>query len=262
MNPALWISKTGLEAQQTNISTISNNLANASTVGFKKERAIFEDLLYQAVNQPGGQSTQNTKLPSGLMIGSGARVVATQKDHSQGNMLTTDNSLDLMVSGRGFFEIEMPDGSTSYTRNGQFTLNDEGIIVTPGTGYPLQPQIQIPADAQTVTVSEDGEISVSLPGQTNNQTVGQINISDFVNPGGLQPIGQNMYIQTGASGDPVQGLPSNEGLGKLVQGAIETSNVNVTEELVNLIESQRVYEMNSKVISAVDEMLSYTNQQL
>ncbi|SQD80477.1 flagellar basal-body rod protein FlgG [Moritella yayanosii] len=262
MNPALWISKTGLEAQQANISTISNNLANASTVGFKKERAIFEDLLYQAINQPGGQSSQNTKLPSGLMVGSGARVVAIQKDHSQGNMLTTDNSLDLMVSGRGFFEIEMPDGTTSYTRNGQFTLNDEGIIVTPGRGYPLQPQIQIPADAQTITVSEDGEVSVSLPGQTDNQTVGQINISDFVNPGGLQPIGQNMYIQTGASGDPVQGLPGNEGLGKLVQGAIETSNVNVTEELVNLIESQRVYEMNAKVISAVDEMLSYTNQQL
>ena len=262
MNPALWISKTGLEAQQTNIATISNNLANASTVGFKKERAIFEDLLYQAVNQPGGQSSQNTKLPSGLLVGSGTRVVATQKDHSQGNMLTTDNSLDLMVSGRGYFEIEMPDGTTSYTRNGQFTLNDEGMIVTPGSGYPLLPQTQVPAEAQTITVSEDGEVSVSLPGQTNNQAVGQLNVADFVNPAGLQPVGQNLFIQTSASGDPIEGVPGSQGLGKIVQGAIETSNVNVTEELVNLIESQRVYEMNSKVISTVDEMLSYTNQNL
>ena len=262
MNPALWISKTGLEAQQTNIATISNNLANASTVGFKKERAIFEDLLYQAVNQPGGQSSQNTKLPSGLLVGSGTRVVATQKDHSQGNMLTTDNSLDLMVSGRGYFEIEMPDGTTSYTRNGQFTLNDEGMIVTPGSGYPLLPQTQVPAEAQTITVSEDGEVSVSLPGQTNKQAVGQLNVADFVNPAGLQPVGQNLFIQTSASGDPIEGVPGSQGLGKIVQGAIETSNVNVTEELVNLIESQRVYEMNSKVISTVDEMLSYTNQNL
>ncbi|MDO6524946.1 flagellar basal-body rod protein FlgG [Motilimonas sp. 1_MG-2023] len=262
MHPALWISKTGLDSQQVNVATISNNLANASTVGFKKSRAIFEDLLYQTINQPGGRSSQDTKLPSGLMVGSGSKVVATQKNFEQGNILTTDNSLDMMIDGRGFFEILMPDGTTSYTRNGQFMLNDEGTIVTPGAGYPLQPEIQVPQDAQSITVSQDGEVSVQVPGQAEAQVIGQLNLSDFVNPSGLEPIGQNLYLETGSSGAPLQGIPGNDGIGSLVQGALETSNVNVTEELVNLIESQRVYEMNSKVIKSVDEMLSFVSQQL
>jgi len=262
MHPALWISKTGLDSQQTNVATISNNLANASTVGFKKSRAVFEDLLYQNINQPGANATQDTKLPSGLMIGAGAKVVAVQKNFSQGNALTTNNSLDLMVDGRGFFEIEMPDGSSSFTRNGQFQLNEEGVIVTPGSGYPLVPQVQIPNDAQSISVGAEGEVSVRIAGQVENQVVGQLNVNDFVNPSGLQPLGENLYSETGASGAALQGVPGADGMGFIRQGMLETSNVNVTEELVNLIESQRVYEMNSKVISAVDEMLSYVSQQL
>lgn len=262
MHPALWISKTGLDAQQRDISVISNNLANASTIGFKKDRAIFEDLLYQNINQPGGQSTQDTELPSGLMIGAGTKVVATQKNFGQGNMQTTDNSLDIMVNGPGFFEILMPDGTISYTRNGQFTLNDEGDLVTPGAGHPLQPAINIPEDAQSVTIGKDGEVSVKLAGEAQNQVVGQINLAMFINPAGLEPRGENLYVETAASGQPQVNVPGLDGTGSLVQGALETSNVNVTEELVNLIESQRVYEMNSKVISSVDQMLGFATQQL
>ncbi|WP_026958027.1 MULTISPECIES: flagellar basal-body rod protein FlgG [Aliagarivorans] len=262
MHPALWISKTGLDAQQTNVSVISNNLANASTVGYKKSRAVFEDLLYQTINQPGGRSSQNTTMPSGLMIGVGAKVVATQKDHQQGNVQTTDNAFDLMINGRGFFEILMPDGNIAYTRNGQFSLNEDGTIVTPGFGYPLQPEIQVPEDAQSFTVGEDGEVSVQVAGQAASQVIGQITITDFVNPAGLEPVGQNLYLETGSSGAPQQGIAAENGLGGIHQGALETSNVNVTEELVNLIEAQRVYEMNSKVISTVDQMLNFATQQL
>ncbi|MCO4321645.1 flagellar basal-body rod protein FlgG [Aliidiomarina quisquiliarum] len=262
MHPALWISKTGLDAQQRDIAVTSNNLANASTIGFKKSRAIFEDLLYQNINQPGGQSTQDTELPSGLMLGAGTRVVATQKNFSQGNLITTENSLDLMVSGKGFFEILMPDGSVSYTRNGQFTLDRDGQIVTPGAGYPLQPAINIPNDALSVTVSQDGEVSVTMPGQAGNQVVGQINLAAFINPAGLEPVGENLFKETASSGAPLQGVPGVDGMGSVRQGALETSNVNVTEELVNLIESQRVYEMNSKVISSVDQMIGFAIQQL
>lgn len=262
MHPALWISKTGLDAAQTDVSVVSNNLANASTVGFKKDRAIFEDLLYQNINQPGGRSSADTELPSGLMLGAGSKVVATQKSHTQGNLLTTDNALDISIQGRGYFEILQPDGTTAYTRNGQFTLNDQGQIVTPGAGFLLQPAIAIPEDAQQITISQDGEVSATLPGQANPQVVGQINTSDFVNPTGLQPIGQNLFVETAVSGAPIQGVPGLQGLGSLVQGTLETSNVNVTEELVNLIESQRLYEMNSKVISSVDDMLGQVIQQL
>ncbi|HFQ4932054.1 flagellar basal-body rod protein FlgG [Vibrio vulnificus] len=262
MHPALWVSKTGLDAQQTNIATISNNLANASTIGFKKGRAVFEDLFYQNINQPGGQSSQNTQLPSGLMLGAGSKVVATQKVHTHGNVQTTTNALDLMVEGDGFFQITMPDGNIGYSRNGQFTLNGEGVVVTSGSGYPLEPEIVIPEDAISITVGTDGEVSVRIRGQQNNQVVGQITITDFVNPGGLEPIGQNLYLPTGASGDPQEGVPGLDGLGEVRQSMLETSNVNVTEELVNMIEAQRVYEMNSKVISSVDKMMSFVNQQL
>lgn len=262
MHPALWISKTGLDAAQTDVSVISNNLANASTVGFKKDRAIFEDLLYQNINQPGGRSSADTELPSGLMVGAGSKVVATQKAHTQGNLLTTENALDMSIQGRGFFEILQPDGTIAYTRNGQFTLDDTGQIVTPGAGFLLQPNITIPEDAQQITISQDGEVSVQIRGQAAPNVVGNITLSDFVNSAGLQPIGQNLFAETAASGAPIQGVPGLNGIGTIQQGALETSNVNVTEELVNLIESQRLYEMNSKVISSVDQMLGQVIQQL
>ncbi|USD38611.1 MULTISPECIES: flagellar basal-body rod protein FlgG [Ferrimonas] len=262
MQPALWISKTGLDAQQTEIANISNNLANASTVGYKKSRAVFEDLLYQTINQAGGISAQNTELPNGLTLGAGTKVAATQRIFSQGNMLTTDNSLDLMIDGPGFFQIQMPDGTIAYSRNGQFTLDEEGQMVTPGSGYVLDPGIVIPEDTQSISVSAEGEVSVRTPGVAENVVVGQIEISNFVNASGLEPIGQNLFLETGASGAPIAGVPSLDGLGSIRQGALETSNVNVTEELVNMIEAQRVYEMNSKVISTVDQMLANLNQQL
>ena len=260
MIPALWISKTGLDAQQTNISVASNNLANASTVGFKKGRAIFEDLLYQNVHQPGGRSSADTTLPSGLMLGAGTKVVATQKSFTQGDVQTTDNALDVMIDGRGFFEVQMPDGTTSYTRNGQFALNAEGTIVTSGAGYPILPEIQVPEGAKSISVSGDGQVSVTLTGDAEPQVVGQLTVTDFVNPAGLQPVGENLYLETAASGAPMQGVAGADGLGTIKQGVLETSNVNVTEELVNLIQAQRVYEMNSKVLSTVDEMMSFLTQ--
>lgn len=262
MNPALWISKTGLDAQQRDISVISNNLANASTVGFKKSRAIFEDLLYQNINQPGGQSAQDVELPNGLMLGAGTKVVATQKSHTQGNVQTTDNSLDVMINGKGFFQVLMPDGALSYTRNGQFSVNEEGTLVTSGNGYPIEPQIQIPEDAISLSISQEGEVTVRQPGNAQNAVIGQLNLASFINPAGLEPIGQNLYKETAVSGAPQESVPGVDGVGNVRQGMLETSNVNVTEELVNLIEAQRGYEMNSKVISSVDQMLSYINQQL
>ena len=249
MIPALWISKTGLDAQQTNISVTSNNLANASTVGFKRGRAVFEDLLYQKINQPGGRSSANSYLPEGLMIGAGAKVVATQRQFGQGDVETTDNSFDLMIQGRGFFEIELPDGTTAYTRNGQFTKNEEGTIVTSGEGYPLLPQIQIPENATSMTVSRDGQVSVVVANETASQDLGQITVT------GLESIGDNLYLETTASGAPQQGIGGQDGMGVIRQNMLETSNVKVTEELVNLIQAQRVYEMNSKVLTTVDSMM-------
>ncbi len=262
MHPALWISKTGLDAQQTDIAVISNNLANSSTVGFKKSRAVFEDLLYQNINQPGGRSSQDTEMPNGLMVGAGTKVVATQKNYSQGNMTTTENSLDFMIQGKGFFEIQRPDGTLAYTRNGQFSLDENGRIVTSGAGFPLQPEMNVPDNAQSISISQQGEVTAQIPGQADGVVVGQLTITDFINPSGLEPIGQNLLTETGVSGAPIQGNPGDNGLGIVVQGALETSNVNVTEELVNMIESQRVYEMNSKVISSVDQMLGFVTQQL
>ena len=262
MFSALWISKSGLDAQQTNISVTSNNLANASTVGFKKGRAIFEDLLYQNINQPGGRSSADTTLPSGLMLGAGTKVVATQKQFSQGDVNTTGNSLDLMINGRGFFEIQMPDGTTCYTRNGQFTLNEEGTIVTVGSGYPLLPEIQVPENAKSISVSSDGQVSIATSAEAEAQVVGQLTVTTFVNETGLEPIGENLFAETQASGAPIQGIAGADGVGKISQGALEVSNVNVTEELVNLITAQRVYEMNSKVLSTVDEMMGALTQRL
>lgn len=228
----------------------------------KKTAPVFEDLLYQNINQPGGRSSADTERPSGLMLGAGSKVVATQKAHTQGNMLTTENALDMSIQGRGYFEILQPDGTIAYTRNGQFSMNDQGQIVTSGAGFLLQPEIAVPEDAQQITISQDGEVSATVRGQAEPQVLGQINVSDFINPTGLQPIGQNLFVETASSGAPIQGVPGLQGLGTLSQGTLETSNVNVTEELVNLIESQRLYEMNSKVISSVDQMLGQVIQQL
>jgi flagellar basal-body rod protein FlgG len=262
MFPALWISKTGLDAQQTNISVTSNNLANASTIGYKKSRAVFEDLLYQNINQPGGRSTADSNLPSGLMLGAGAKVVATQKQFGQGDVSTTGNSLDLMISGKGYFEVQLPDGTTAYTRNGQFTMNEEGTIVTVGSGYPLLPEIQVPENAKSITVSTDGQVSISTSDQAEAQVVGQLTITTFINDTGLEPVGENLFLETTASGAPIQGIAGADGVGTVKQGCLEVSNVNVTEELVNLITAQRVYEMNSKVLSTVDEMMGALTQRL
>lgn len=262
MDPALWIGKTGLDAQQRDISVIANNLANVNTIGFKKSRPVFEDLLYHTVNQPGGASSTDTRLPTGLMIGAGSKVVSTQKIFTEGNVQHTDNAMDMMITGKGFFQILMPDGTISYTRNGQFTMDDQGQLVTNGAGYLLQPNITIPDDALAFNVSQDGEVSVEMPGQADPQVLGQINTVSFINPAGLKPIGENLYLETAVSGAPVEGVPGEQGMGTIQQNMLETSNVNVTEELVNMIQSQRAYETNTKVVSAVDQMLSYINQQL
>ncbi|MDD7023123.1 MAG: flagellar basal-body rod protein FlgG [Aeromonadales bacterium] len=254
MIPALWISKTGLDAQQTNISVTSNNLANASTVGYKKGRAIFDDLLYQKINQPGGRSSADGYLPEGLMLGAGAKVVATQKQFAQGDVETTDNSFDLMIQGRGFFEIQLPDGTTAYTRNGQFTKNEEGTIVN-ADGFPLLPQMQVPENATGITVGRDGQVSVTVANSRTAQDLGQITVTDFINPSGLEPVGDNLFLETTASGAPQQGIGGQDGMGYIRQSMLETSNVKVTEELVNLITAQRVYEMNSKVLTTVDNMM-------
>ncbi len=261
MNNALWVAKTGLDAQQTRMSVISNNLANVNTTGFKQSRAAFEDLLYQNVRQAGGQSSQDTILPSGLMLGTGVRTVATEKIFTQGNLVQTDNALDVAIQGQGFFQVLRPDGGLGYSRAGNFQTDAQGQLVT-SNGYQIQPAITIPEDAQTITVGTDGVISVMQPGQATPTQVGQIQLADFINPAGLMPAGENMYQETAASGAPQIGNPGLNGLGSVQQGALETSNVNVVEEMVNMIESQRAYEMNSKVISAVDQMLQYATNNL
>ncbi|HEX4911048.1 MAG TPA: flagellar basal-body rod protein FlgG [Permianibacter sp.] len=262
MHPALWISKTGLDAQQTDLSVISHNLANVSTVGFKKNRAVFEDLLYQNVRQPGAATTQNTTLPTGLMLGTGVKTVANPKQFTQGSIQITENALDMSVQGRGFFQIQLPDGSTGYTRAGNFQLNQNGEVVTAGEGYLLQPAITVPQDAQSFTVGLDGTVSVTLQGQAAPTVIGNITLADFINPAGLQPMGDNLFIETLASGAAVVGTPGLTGIGTIRGGTLESSNVNTVEELVNMIETQRAYEMNAKVISTVDQMLQYVSQTL
>ncbi len=261
MNQALWIAKTGLDAQQTRMSVISNNLANVNTTGFKQDRAVFEDLLYQTIRQPGAQSTTTTQLPSGLMLGTGVRTVATEKLHTQGNIIQTGNALDMAVNGRGFFQVIMPDGTLSYTRDGTFQLDSTGQVVM-SNGYLLDPAITVPQDAQSISVGTDGTVSVLQSGQTAPTIVGNIQLADFVNPTGLQPMGENLYTETAASGAPITGTPGLTGLGTVLGGSLETSNVNVVTELINMIETQRAYEMNSKAISTADQMLQYAGQNL
>lgn len=253
---ALWIAKTGLEAQQTKMANISNNLANASTTGYKSSRAVFADLVYQNVRQVGSQSSQDTELPSGLMIGTGVRTVATEKVFSQGNMQQTGNSLDVAIQGRGFFQVQMPDGTQAYTRDGSFSVDSQGQLVTK-SGFAIQPAITIPTNASSVTIGEDGTISAKIPGSSAPVQVGTLQMADFVNASGLQPNGQNLFLESGASGAPQPGNPGLNGLGTVTQGFVESSNVNVVEELVNMIETQRAYEMNSKAISTTDQMLQY-----
>lgn len=261
MMKALWVAKTGLEAQDTRMSVVSNNLANANTTGFKQDRAVFEDLLYQTVRQPGGATTQQSDMPTGLMLGTGVRVAATEKNHAQGNMQQTGNAMDVAVDGRGYFEIQMADGSLAYTRDGSFKLSAEGELVT-AQGFLLQPPINVPDGAQSLTIAADGTVSAKLADQAQPLEVGSITLTDFVNPAGLQPRGGNLYAETAASGPPQQGTPGLDGLGSLAQGALEASNVNIVEELVSMIETQRAYEMNSKAVSAADDMLRFVNQQL
>ncbi|GAA3586404.1 MULTISPECIES: flagellar basal-body rod protein FlgG [Marinobacter] len=256
MHPALWVSKTGLSAQDTNMSTISNNLANVNTTGFKRDRAVFQDLLYQIHRQPGGLSSQNTELPSGLQLGTGVRVVGTTKQFTQGNLQNTQQPLDMAVDGRGFFQILLPDGGIAYTRDGQFQLNADGEVVNPD-GYTLEPNITIPDNATKVTIGKDGTVSVVVDDQANPVNLGQITLVDFVNPQGLQAIGNNLFRATNASGDPNEGEAGIGGLGSIEQQMTEASNVEVVEELVNMITTQRAYEMNSKVVSTTDQMLQF-----
>ncbi len=261
MTQALWIAKTGLDAQQTRMAVISNNLANVNTTGYKQSRPVFNDLLYQTVRQPGAQSSQNTQIPTGLMIGTGVRTMSTQKFYSQGNIIQTENPLDIAVSGNGFFEIVMPDGTTAYTRDGSFQIDAQGQVVT-SNGFILQPAINIPPNTVSITVGEDGVVSALVAGNTAPTQVGAIQLADFINPAGLQPIGDNLLRETQASGTVTLGTPGLNGLGRTVQGALESSNVNVVEELVNMIETQRAYEMNSKAISTSDQMLQYASNNL
>ena len=261
MNSALWVAKTGLDAQQTRMSVISNNLANVNTNGYKQSRAVFEDLLYQNVRQAGGQTSQDTILPSGLMLGTGVRTVATEKLFTQGNLQQTGNSLDAAIQGRGFFQVLRPDGSLGYSRDGSFQVNAQGQLVT-SNGYVVQPAITIPKDALSVTIGSDGVISALQPGQTAPTQVGNFQLADFINASGLQPAGENLYLETAASGAPQAGTPGLNGLGSLAQGSLESSNVNVVEEMVGMIEAQRAYEMNSKAITTVDQMLQYASQNL
>ena len=256
---SLFIAKTGLEAQQTNLDVISNNLANVSTNGFKRSRAVFEDLLYQNVRQPGAQSSQQSNLPSGLQIGTGVRTVATERIHTQGNPQLTGNSKDVMVNGSGFFPVLLPDGTQAYTRDGSFQTDQNGQLVT-SSGFVIQPAITIPANAEAITVGRDGVVSVKLPNTTVPTQVGSLQLATFINPAGLESRGENLYVETGASGNPNLNVPGTNGSGILMQGYVESSNVNVVEEMVNMIQTQRAYEINSKAITTSDQMLQKLSQ--
>ena len=258
---AMHVAKTGLNAQQIRMQIISNNLANVNTNGFKKDRANFESLLYQVIRSSGAQTSVDTELTSGFSVGTGVNIVNSNKLHSQGSIVSTDNSLDLAIDGGGFFQVLLPDGQIVYTRNGAFSRNDEGVLTT-NSGFIIQPEIAIPAEATKINVSADGIISVQVPGQVEAQEVGQLQLADFQNRRGLEPIGENFYVETLASGPPILENPFAAGFGQLVQGSLEASNVNVVQELVDMIETQRAYEVNSKAITSVDEMLRFVNSNL
>jgi flagellar basal-body rod protein FlgG len=259
MNRSLWIAKSGMEGQQFKLDTISNNLANVGTSGFKRGGVVFEDLMYDSLRQVGAASSDQTQLPTGLQVGLGTRVSASTRNFSQGNLQQTGNNLDMAIKGQGFFQIQLPDGSTAYTRDGSFQLDATGQIVT-ANGHALQPGITIPANAQSVTIAADGTVNVTLPTQAAPQSVGQLQLASFINLGGLDPRGQNLYAETAASGAPSAGAPGTDGRGGLMQGYVEGSNVNVVEELVSMIATQRAYELNSKAIQTTDQMLARLGQ--
>jgi flagellar basal-body rod protein FlgG len=256
---SLWISKTGLEAQQTQMDVVSNNLANVSTTGFKRSRAVFEDLLYQNLRQPGAQSSQQTQIPSGLQIGTGVRPVAAERIHTQGNLQQTSNRLDMAIQGSGFFQVLMPDGTTAYTRDGSFQTDNQGQLVT-ANGYVVQPAMTIPANATTVTVGMDGVVTITQAGVAAPVQVGSMQLATFINSAGLESMGQNLYLESASSGTPSTNVPGTNGTGSINQGYVETSNVNVVEELVNMIQTQRAYEINSKAITTSDQMLQKLSQ--
>jgi flagellar basal-body rod protein FlgG len=256
---SLWISKTGMQAQQTQLDVISNNMANVSTNGFKRASAVFEDLMYQNLRQVGAADTEQNNLPTGLQIGLGVRTVATSRQFSQGSLQQSGNQLDIAVNGQGFLQVALPDGTTGYTRDGSLQVDAQGRLVT-ASGLVLAGDITVPAEAQSVTIGSDGVVTAKLPGNAQPQQLGNIELASFVNPAGLEPRGQNLYTETVASGNPVNGAPGTAGLGTLMQGYVETSNVNVVQELVTMIQTQRAYEMNSKAIQTSDQMLQRLGQ--
>ena len=258
---AMHVAKTGLNAQQHKMQVIANNLENVNTTGFKRDRANFESLLYQTIRSGGAQTADGNMLTSASTVGTGVNMVNTQKLYSQGSLIATDNSLDVAVDGSGFFQVMMPDGQMGYTRNGTFARNAEGTLTT-SSGYVVQPQIQIPDNVSEINISADGIVSVKIAGETQPQEVGQLTLANFANPRGLQPIGETFVVETPASGAPIEGAPLNGGFGKLVQGYLEGSNVNVVQQLVDMIETQRAYEVSSKSISSVDEMMRYLSNNL
>lgn len=255
MMRALWTAGTGMAAQQANLDVIANNLANVNTTAFKKSRTDFQDLMYQTLREPGTATSTDTLVPSGIQMGSGVRQVATEKIYTEGSYTNTGNQYDLMIEGDGFFQITMPDGTTAYTRDGSFKVDDQGRIVT-ADGYPLQDISAVPSTATAVTVSSDGRVSATIPGQTNAQDLGQLQIARFINPQGLDATGRNLLIETAASGQAVASNPGVDGAGTVQQKYLETSNVQVVEEMVNMITAQRAYEFNSKAIQTSDDMLS------
>ncbi len=256
---SLWIAKTGLEAQQTQMDVITNNLANVGTNGFKRSRAVFEDLLYQTIRQPGAPSSQQTQLPSGLQLGTGVRSVAAERLFTQGNLQQTSNNKDVAIQGLGFFQVLTPEGTIAYTRDGSFQTDNQGQLVT-SSGYLVQPAIAVPADAQSLTIGRDGVVIVTQPGSTTPTQIGQLQLAAFINPAGLDAKGENLFGETSASGTPSVNAPGSNGLGYLSQGYVETSNVNVVEEMVNMIQTQRAYDINSKAVTASNEMLQKLSQ--
>jgi len=256
---SLMISKTGMTAQQTQLDVISNNLANVSTNGFKRSSAVFEDLMYQNLRQVGANAAQQAELPTGLQVGLGVRTVATARQFTQGSVQQSGNALDVAINGQGFFQIAMPDGTTAYTRDGSFQLNAQGQMVT-SSGYPLTAGITLPPETTSITISSDGIVTAKLPGNTTPQQVGSIELANFINPAGLEPMGQNLFRESVASGNPINGAPGTTGMGSLMQGYTEASNVNVVQELVSMIQTQRAYEMNSKAIQTSDQMLQRLSQ--
>ncbi|WP_227317947.1 flagellar basal-body rod protein FlgG [Cedecea davisae] len=261
MNPALWVSKTGLAAQDAKMGAISNNLANVNTSGFKRDRVMFSDLFYQNQRTPGGQLDQNNTAPTGIQFGSGVKIVGTQKEFSTGNIQNTGQDLDVAITGQGFFQVETPDGEIAYTRAGNLQRNQEGVI-TNAAGLPLVPQIELPANTKEIQIAKDGTVMAQVGGETDPVELGQITLVNFVNPAGLEAVGGNLYRETAASGEAVEGVPGEEAFGQLEQGSLEGSNVQVVEEMVDMITVQRAYEMNAKMVSAADDMLKFVTQSM